>query len=148
MTPRRQISVYARHDGWYINAMSQTTTGLYISTPPYLREYANISSQGLGEAALLALSKCQFGVPHPTEWDHLLQPILDLAGVRTWTQFMRDVPSIDADYDEEEFVFRPTKNYGPKQEYGEATAKPIRIPKDSSPELIGEMMRAAIALCE
>jgi hypothetical protein len=129
--------------------MSTTTVGVYIATLPYQRLDTNISSEGLGEAALLALANCQVGVPHPhPNWDPVFRPVLDLAGVRTWAAFMRGVPSIDVVSDGEHLRFDPSKNAGARRGYIESSSPSIEILQSSSAQLIGETVRAAIALCE
>src|SRR5260221_2028914 len=108
----KSATVYKRSDGWYFHSDSQTTAGVWIATPPFLKRSATESSMALGEAALVALNASCASVPHPIQWDGIFQPMFDLANVREWGQFTADAKCLGLEADGEWLTINPMLNEG------------------------------------
>lgn len=140
--------VYCRADAWYVGAMSQTTTGLWIGTPPDIKVSHDAGDGRLGQAVIDCLKASQQSIPHPTEWDNSSEPMLKLANVRSWTEFMRSASNVSVDADESSITIEPTRQMEVGSGYAPLPDKSIRIPLDSSGAIIGQAVRKAIAQCQ
>ncbi len=140
-------AVFKRNDDWYFHGLTRTTAGVLIATAPYRRISIESAAQ-LGQVCLEAIQTVTDSVPHPTEFASHFQPMLELAGVKSWGQFTRNAPYVDVIADHESYRISPTRNAGPKQGYDAATAGPITLPLDASAKQIGEAVQQAFDLCE
>jgi hypothetical protein len=139
-------TLYHRSDGYYLYASSRTTVGVYIASPPYLRLDIDANSEDISKAVKAALEGSQAGVPHPTEWDHLIRPMYELAKVKTWHRFAEDARSVSIESDDDGLRIRPSSkdqrmNFFPISDAG------LHLPRDASASEIGDAVKQAIALC-
>ena len=128
--------------------MGKTTTGGWISVEPYEKMPLDTTPTELAAHVRVALNQSREGVPHPTEWKERLRPMLQLAGVRTWGAFVRQVPSINVVEDEGSIIVEPLLNAGPRKGYSRAGKEPIRISATADDEDLGAAILQAIELCE
>ena len=142
-------TAYKRNDGWYFHAFSKTTDGVYVATQPYIKLDIDAHADALGQAVLDALAWSIEQVPHPTpkEGEKLFDPVLNLAGVKTWAAFSRDATSADFRSDDQWLTLEPWKNAGAKAGFVPIAGTAVRIPIDSSTTDIGEALKDAMALC-
>ena len=143
----KSATAYNRKDCWYVNASSQTTVGLWMGTPPFLSLPPNADSAAIGQATLLALDASRHAIPHPTKWD-VSSPTLDLAGVKSWSAFMRGASCVNIQLDDALLTMTPNTNAGAKEGFSPLLDKEVRIPADSSAQQIGEAIRSAFSFCE
>jgi hypothetical protein len=82
----KEAVVYRRSNGWFLHAISKTTVGVGIETPPRIKLESNATRDDLGNAAMATLNGSTQGVPHPSvkELEVGFKPMMDLAGVKTW----------------------------------------------------------------
>jgi hypothetical protein len=139
-------SIYSKKDGWYVHADSRTTVGVYIGATPYLKVAFNASSEDLGKAITSALEGSQVGVPHPTEWEHIVRPVYELAKVKTWHRFARDARRLSARLDDNGLTVEPwTKDR--KMNFFPISDASLHLPRDASAAEIGDAVKRAVALC-
>jgi len=79
----KRASLYERNRDWYVQPMSQTTTGLWVVSLPLVRLDRCASRQSKGQAALEALNASHESVPIPSDPNGLFDPILEIAQVRS-----------------------------------------------------------------
>ena len=96
----------------------------------------------LGSALLEALGGSLTGLPHPTHWNAVIKPLLDLATVTTWQSFARKAKSADIMIDEHEREIRiiPSRNLGTAEGFEAITDESICLPNPSSNEVLGTML--------
>ncbi len=144
----KRTSVDKRKDGWYLHSCSKTTAGWWLTTAPYIRLPADARPLEVGNAVLRGLEASRHNIPGPTRWDGIIEPMLELAGVKSWGKFMKDSLSISIGDDGEWLTFEPTKNQGPRRGCTWLGEKNFRIPHGSTAEEIGNAVQRAIELCE
>lgn len=87
----KKAMVFRRKDKLFLHADSRTVIGAWISTPPFLSVDVNDTNTTKGRAMREALDGSTGDVPHPTDFDALLQPVYELAGVKSWASFVKGV---------------------------------------------------------
>jgi hypothetical protein len=95
-----------------------------------------------------AIQASQQNIPHPLRFEGLFDPVLRLAGVKSWATFMKGTASVDVDDDGQWLTFEPSKNQGPRAGYTPLSDRKFRLPRDATSEEIGQAVEKAIALCE
>jgi hypothetical protein len=138
--------VYKRADRIYIHALSKTTAGVWIATPPFIQVEGGALSD-LGKSVMEALGGSQPQVPHPTKWGGLLAPLLAQAGVKTWETFIREAQCISLEATEDRLKLIPNRNLGTTEGFEPILDKAIEISLSSSLEQIGLSIVEAFALC-
>jgi hypothetical protein len=133
---------YQKGDALFLHASSQTTSGLWIASPPFIKAGMNDTPSFLGSALLEALGGSLTGLPHPTHWNAVIKPLLDLATVTTWQSFARKAKSADIMIDEHEREIRiiPSRNLGTADGFEAITDESICLPNPSSNEALGTML--------
>jgi hypothetical protein len=130
---------YQKGDALFLHASSQTTSGLWIASPPFIKAGMNDTPSFLGSALLEALGGSLTGLPHPTHWNAVIKPLLDLATVTTWQSFARKAKSADIMIDEHERII-PSRNLGTADGFEAITDESICLPNPSSNEALGTML--------
>jgi hypothetical protein len=142
----QHVSVYRRSNGWFLNPSSLTTTKLWQGTPPYVLCAATATAEELGRTILDLFPHSKDGLPHPTVFDAPREP-MKLAGVRSWTAFVRGTMYVGVDSDGELITFAPSRNAGPQSGFLYGIAGTLKIPANSTPEEIGETLIKTLASC-
>jgi hypothetical protein len=142
----KHASVYCKKDGWYVRADSQTTIGVYIASAPYLKLAIDASPEDLGKAVQSALEGSQAGVPHPTEWDHIIRPMYELAKVKTWGRFAKDACYVSVEFDGDRFTIKPWSK-DQHMNFGSMSNDGVQLPRDASAAEIGDAVKRVVALC-
>ena len=144
----KQAGIYHRKDGWYFHSYAKTSAGVWIGIPPYIKQPPTTNAAGLGSEALRALELfAQKIYPHPTDFDARLIPLLELAGVKTWGNFMKGTASIDLKLDDSGIEIIPMRNHG-RGNHMAVDAAPIVIAADASPLQLGAAILRALELCD
>jgi hypothetical protein len=146
----KMAATYKRSDGWYFQADSTTTVGVNVASPPYLALKNDSSNRALGEAVLAALAGSESAIRHPAqdEWGKAFQPMLDLAGAKSWSAFANGAANVSISADDEWITISPWKNAGAKQGFVPIPDFRVRIPAASSPTAIGEALQQVMAIAE
>jgi Immunity protein Imm1 len=80
----RQATAYRRMEHLFVHSSSRTTDGVWILSEPCIKLDEECTDGDLGAAVQACLQGSRTGVPHPTSWGHLLDPLLVLAGEKSW----------------------------------------------------------------
>jgi hypothetical protein len=144
----KRAAVYRRKNAWIMHADSQTTVEAWIATAPRIRLHPEASPEEIGNALKLVIDGSKHSIPHPTDWSGSFRETLDLAGVRSWSEFSRGTACICVELDAGRMRFCPYENKGSREGYIRLPHKDFSIPSDSSAEAIGRAVQQAIELCE
>lgn len=109
----RMATVYSRRRKVYMHASSQTTDGVWILTEPIVSLDGRATDEEIGSAVQATLKQSRVGIPHPTNWTGLLAPLLNAAGVRSWSKFAETATCVCLELQDGKLVAIPTKNRGP-----------------------------------
>jgi hypothetical protein len=138
----KHASAYLWNGKVFLRPSSTTTKGFLISWEPVL--VTSESDQGLGGKVLWVLSKSAVGVPHPESWDGP-DSLVEVAGVRSYEAFADLAKCVGILLDDNEVVFTPTKNGGPRRRFLYLKKKIRCQPAESQ---VAEGLRAAFDSCE
>jgi hypothetical protein len=146
----RSASIFKRRDGWYLEAISKTSVGVGLSTPPYLKLPNDVDPKSLGEATLQAMEGSRMGIPHPTmdEFENEPWPMLELAGVKTWAAFARRAANAGVTKHGDWLAIEPWRNAGAKMGFEPIPGVSFRVRADAPAREIGEAVRKTIAVSE
>jgi hypothetical protein len=141
-------SVYAASDTLFLSPSSLTTAGVWVGTQPVLRLEPGSGPSVLGEAVIRVLNASHDNLPHPTDWNALLRPLLESAGARSWAAFMNKAKCVCLRFDGEEMKLIPHRNLGTEEGYQaiEELITTLRFP--SSPVEIGEAVNDSVSRCQ
>jgi hypothetical protein len=91
------------------------------------------------------MKRARQSVPHPSQdqWDSLLRPLLDAAGVSSWRIFMNGARDLSVFDDDGVIELLPSTNLGPKGGFAGDESGLRRVPK-SDPTLLGHSVKAAL----
>jgi hypothetical protein len=79
----KRVIIYQRKSQVFVFAQSQTTAGIWIMDGDvYASDVSDVGMIGLLIDKALETSKID--VPHPISWGGLSEPVLKLAGVKSW----------------------------------------------------------------
>ena len=107
----KRVIAYQRKAQVIVFAQSQTTAGVWIMDgAAYAAEIGDVSQIGILIDQALEVSKVD--VPHPTSWKGLFDPVLKLAGVKSWSTFVKSAKCVEVELDEDGIWLIPTRNLG------------------------------------
>jgi hypothetical protein len=138
-------AAYKRAGQWLFSSASKTVAGVWIASPPFLSTSG--SSAEIGTCAIEVLNASVEGTPHPTKWDGLFSPVLELAGVKTWRAFVKGTLLVGIEMEEDGITFTPHRNDGPKEGFLPLRDKEIALPAAASPAEIGEAIQRVVLAC-
>lgn len=102
----------------------------------------------LGRAIIECLSASRLGIPHPTDFKSLRNPVLDLSGYKSYAAFARTTKAISVDLGDDRSVkLVPSRNGGAKEGFVPLLEKTIVISLDTDGEL-GSAAFSALELSE
>ena len=142
----RKLSAYRRGEWLFVSSSSETTAGVWISAEPCVRLPVTCSDEELGEAVGKALDGSRTGVPHPTNWNTLPDPLLNAAGLRSWSRFSRGAVSVDVREVDGKLTLTPLKNLGPREGFVAADVGDLFVSLSAGSAEIGCQLRSAFAL--
>jgi hypothetical protein len=139
----RRATIYFRNGSLFVHASSRSTDGVWVASEPFLKVEASANDVDLGGAVRGALDCSRTDIPHPTSWTGLLDPLLALAGVKSWSTFAKS--ALCAEVEEEGGLASvvPTDNLGAR---GGFQPDPSRAtPSEASDlESLGAKVRHAV----
>lgn len=145
----RSAAVYRRGRQILISAKAKTTEDAWIDIPPVFKLSCDDPPDKIGETLLSAISHSCTGIPHPTDWKSVERPFLEIAGVKSTSQFMKGAVYCSVDEKDGILRFRPTENRGMREGFVfTKDADIITIPADSPVEVIGETLLKCLDKCE
>lgn len=148
-TFRRSAGILSRGDRIFVHPVFRATTGLSLTGSPVLVLNSSASDAELGDAVADALARNKVNVPPPASPEQekaLLSPILQAAGLKSWTAFSKGALSLWVEHDDELTVL-PLKKTSSRGAYlGEADSE-LRVPLPASSAQIGAAVREALTRC-
>jgi hypothetical protein len=118
----KSASVYFFRDRIIVNANSRTTSGVWvIDSEAYVIPANDSEPTEVGALVLKVLDQSKAGVPHPASWAGQFLPVLEAAGVRTMTAFMKHAYLLQSELNELQLSLIPTVNLGTKDGFAEQT---------------------------
>lgn len=139
---------YKRHDDLFLHSSSRTTAGVWIASSPFIKVESDSTLFSKGEALIKILNASQENVPHPTNWSGLIGPLLELAGVKTWSTFMKKARCLNLEADSGQLKIIPNRNLGPKSGFEPNQANSIELPFSSSTDQIGAALEEGFSRCQ
>ena len=138
----KSATLYLRSARFLIHCSSQTTNGVWVLTRPCIALDGGVSDSEVGAAALSALQASRRGVPHPRQdqWRGLFEPMLELAGVKSWKAFVTGAACLDLALEGETVTLTPMRNLGAANGF-EPDASRSTTAK-AEPEALGRAVRA------
>ncbi len=140
---KRRATVYLRRRQFYVHSVSQTTQGVWIFTSPCTKLDLKCPDTRLGEAIMSALSGSRDGVPHPVKWGHLIDPLLQQAGVKSWATFAAGASCVEIEDDGSRISIIPSKNLGARNGFLAEPTNAVTI-ATHAPEEVGAHARAKV----
>lgn len=110
----QSANVYKFRDRVIVCSLSKTTAGVWI-VHGTVTVVAASDPTGLGGLVLDALDGSISGIPHPKVWTGLFDPVLRMAGVKTYSAFMKLASLVDVRRSESTVVLIPMRNQGSKE---------------------------------
>lgn len=104
--------VYQRKSMFYVHASSRTVDGVWIFAEPCLSADKFIDDERIGAMVQTALEGSLSSVPHPTEWQKLLRPLLTEAKVKSWNTFAESATCVEIERDGDQITVVPMRNLG------------------------------------
>jgi hypothetical protein len=137
----KAATVYRKGDTLFSHAMSRTTVGVWIATPPFTATSMNENASLKGVALLRALEGSRPSVPHPTKWNELLKPLLQLAGTKSWRRFVENNKCLNVEAEGALLKLIPTRNLGAEDGFEPVPEECVILSFSSSPEEIGSILQ-------
>jgi hypothetical protein len=102
----------------------------------------------LGEAILDSLCQFKNGVPHPSDWGKVLQPLNEAAGVKGWASFVKGTRSCEIADDGTTLTFVPMRNAGARKGFQSLNDSSVKLPATATPDEVGWTLRKAFEYAE
>jgi len=109
---RKRASAHLRKSTLYFNPLSQTVLSAWIGKPPYLKVGIMESDNEINVMVLAVLEESTEGIPYPKTFDGLFEPILTLAGVKSYRTFMKGASCCELAEENGVITITPTRNQG------------------------------------
>ncbi len=141
----QRATVYSRSGSVLMHASSRTTDGVWILSEPCLRLDDDSSNEELGEAVRRVLAGSSSPVRHPTQWKGLFEPMLRVAGVKSWKAFSKNTLCVQVELDGDRLELIPTNNLGVDEGFEPNEVKKKSATMPCGAEALGALVREAIA---
>ncbi len=144
----RYAALLQRENKVMIHPWARSISGVMFGIEPYL-VIEGQDPNTLGSAIRRVLAASKSGEPHPDPRDSSkrLQPLLKVAGVRSWSALVRGARSVEIADDGREVVFTPTQNCGAKGGFVELVELEITVSQGVRDSALGASALKALQLC-
>src|SRR5579859_6151532 len=108
---KKSATAYKRGNAVFVHSNSQTTAGLWIAGPPYLKVAFEGPPEAIGNAVIEALNASKESLPQPKqdEWGRIFSPMLELAGTRSLGKFEQGALCCGLETEGEQLVITPNQ---------------------------------------
>ena len=144
----KSAAAYKRENKIYLDSESRTTAGVWIGTGPVIVLEESEPSSRKGNCLREVLRHSEEGVPHPTSWGHLAKPLLNLAGVTSWSNFAKSAVCCSVQLEGDQLQLVPSKNSGPRGGLRTNQDRKMVISFNASDEELGLLLEKAFDACE
>ncbi|MDH2240278.1 hypothetical protein N5K27_28695 [Pigmentiphaga sp. GD03639] len=142
----KAATIYERKDKLYFHSSSKTTAGVWVITAPVLAVDKENTGE-VGRALRECLAASREGVSHPKSFTDLFHPVLELAGVKSFSTFVKSAKCIEVETSDDVTVtLIPTRNDGVDDGFAPLPYKTEATL--SSDEALGSVVSAALAMAE
>lgn len=145
---RKLVSVYQRKGQLVLCPSNLTTEELWITGGPARRLDVDSAIHEKGAVVRQSLSDSRNGVPHPTQSGGMFDPVLKLAGVRSWKTFVNGTRLVAVTEEEGQITVVPTRNGGAREGFFDLGPKTVTLGSGATDEELGAAVDAALALAE
>ena len=140
---KKMCTVYERRGMLYLQASSQTEEGVWVLDGGVSELPSNAPDETLGEAVRSALLQSK-GVPHPTRWDRLMEPLLASAGVKSWKTFVNGTRCVSVESEKRGWKLIHFRNLGAKHGFEPVPSAEIDLPPGTNLADKGRSVRDAL----
>lgn len=110
--PVRKASIYKLPSRFIVCPVSTTTSGMGITSEPFIVLPMPVSAVELGKAINQAFDNFHDGIAHPLSWKGFVAPRLAAAGVRSEASFQKQAALISVVADGKTVTYTPHRNGG------------------------------------
>lgn len=108
----KRATLYERKGKVFVHSSSRTTAGVWIINAPVLAVDVQ-DLKGIGDAVRKCLAASREGVQHPQSFTKLFDPVLSLAGVKSFNTFVKSAKCVEAEArTDASLTLIPTRNEG------------------------------------
>lgn len=144
----KRVDIYKRDNVMYLHPTSMTTAGIWIATKPYIAIDADTDALSIVSRIRKLLEYSKEYIPHPTTGGNVSEPILKLAGVSSYADFMESAKSCTVEFEYDELQFIPYRNLGARSGFEPIVGQIKAIPFDAPAEEIAALLAIAFEACE
>jgi hypothetical protein len=141
----KRCQVYARRGELLVVAQARVGTGLWISWPPFTKVPQD--SPEIGPLVLATLDKTAYDVPAPNfRTDPApITPVLALAGVKTWSRFVKGTELVGVELDDGQLSLVPMVNRGAAEGFDFPAPERIVLTTDLDRATVGQLIKDLFA---
>jgi hypothetical protein len=140
-------TIYLTKHAHFLHSASQTTCGVWIAGCPLNKLPLEVSQADLKRSLHDALAASKTEVQHPTDWDAVVYPLPEMAGMKSWSQFMRTARCVNIELDEGIIRFVVNTNRGPQEGFI-PNGVTYEIPAESDDAAVAAALSDAFAQCQ
>jgi hypothetical protein len=139
------VTVYRRRGQYLLNSNSQATSGVWIGKLFRVLP-TSIPEEQLGREVLSALQLSRTGIAHPDpkDWPAIQQPLLDAAGVKSWSQFAKGTDMVTVRLGDGVIEVTPERQASGEEGFEEVLEKKTRVGEAVNPEELGKLVKQAL----
>lgn len=141
----KAATIYGRGSKIYVHSLSKTTAGLWIINTPVISVDGG-DFRALGRSLQKCLEASSECIPHPKSFTDLFEPMLDLAGVKSFNTFVKSAKCVEIELNGEMATLIPTRNEGADDGFAPLPEKTQVA--SSEGDSLGLAAIAALALAE
>jgi hypothetical protein len=127
-------TAYKRGSQIFVHSSSRTTAGVWLLSEP-VAAVAMDDAEELGRRIRDALDASKDQVPHPKSWKNLFDPVLHLAGVKSWNTFVKSAKCVEIEAANGVVRLIPTQNLGADDGFSPLLEKAASC--EASPDKLG-----------
>lgn len=141
----RSAKVYRRNGVWIFHTDCKTTAGVWVAAAPFLRSDGDPAE--LGECLVQVLNSSVEGIPHPTQWSNLFNPVLELAGVKSWNAFVKGAMLVGIESDTNDITLTPHRTLSPKEGFEPIHDCSVSLLADAAASKLGTALSEVFGHC-
>lgn len=145
----RKASIYKLPSRFIVCPVNTTTSGIGITSEPFIVLPTPVSATELGKAISRAFDSSRDGVDHPQSWNGFAAPRLAAAGVKSEATFQKQAALVSSTTDGKTVIFTPHRNRGatgPDKGFSPIDERAVHVDPIAQ-EVLGETVLAVFGHC-